>query len=162
MRSRERRCSAPQAQPKSRGRKGVVLVVDHIAPGGLIGQVFCTKHDHRGVGLIERTSAPGTVGNLGIAGHRDGFFRVLARIRTGDKIELQTRDRLYDYRVTFLTTVPAADARLLAPTRDAVVTLVTCYPFYFVGNAPERFVVRALLITQASEAKSTRSVATSR
>jgi sortase A len=104
-------------------------------------------HLNRGVGLIEHTSAPGTAGNLGIAGHRDGFFRVLERIHVDDDIEVRTRDRIYTYRVVFVSIVSASDARLLARTESPVVTLVTCYPFRFVGKAPRRFVVRGVLVT---------------
>ncbi len=104
-------------------------------------------HLNRGVGLIEHTSAPGASGNVGIAGHRDGFFRVLERVKVNDSIELRTHDRLYTYRVTFVSIVSSNDARLLARTVSPAVTLVTCYPFRFVGRAPHRFVVRGVLET---------------
>jgi sortase A len=103
-------------------------------------------HLNRGAGVIEHTSAPGAGGNLGIAGHRDGFFRVLERVRTGDTIEVRTQDRVYQYRVTSTSIVSPSDARLLARTEYPVVTLVTCYPFRFVGKAPHRFVVRGVLV----------------
>jgi len=103
-------------------------------------------HLNRGVGLIEHMAAPEEGGNLGIAGHRDGFFRVLARVRAGDNIEVHTHAWRYDYRVDFISIARASDARLLAPTAEPVVTLVTCYPFYFVGHAPQRFVVRGVLV----------------
>jgi sortase A len=109
-------------------------------------------HLNRGVGLIEHMALPGRGGNLGIAGHRDGYFRALARVRAGDSIELRTRDARYAYRVAFIAVVTASDARLLAPTRTRVVTLVTCFPFYFVGNAPQRFVVRGVLTSSAATA----------
>jgi len=104
-------------------------------------------HLNRGVGLIGRMTAPNGVGNLGIAGHRDGFFRVLAHVRAGDMIEVQTRQRRFRYRVAFIAIVTARDSRLLAPTPAPVVTLVTCFPFYFVGPAPHRFIVRGVRVT---------------
>jgi sortase A len=104
-------------------------------------------HLNRGVGLIEGTARPGTHGNVGVAGHRDGFFRALQDVRIGDVIEVRTPASEYSYRITNLSIVGADDARLLAPTSQSVVTLVTCYPFYFVGNAPKRFVVRGALIS---------------
>ena len=104
-------------------------------------------HLNRGVGLIEHMAAPGHGGNLGIAGHRDGYFRGLAGVRAGDGIEVRTRTARYSYRVAFIAVVAARDARLLRPTETMVVTLVTCFPFYFVGHAPQRFVVRGVLIS---------------
>lgn len=96
---------------------------------------------NRGAGRIEGTSLPDRGGNFGIAGHRDGFFRALKGIHRDDVIEIRTRLKLHRYRVTRIEIVDAADSRLLADTEDPSITLVTCYPFYFVGNAPKRFVV---------------------
>lgn len=103
-------------------------------------------HLNRGVGLIEATALPGTAGNVGIAGHRDGYFRALKDIAAGAIIELRTRDRRYQYRVSDVHIVTRDDASLLRGTQAPTVTLVTCYPFYFVGSAPRRFVVRGTLI----------------
>jgi sortase A len=100
-------------------------------------------HLNRGVGLIEHMAQPGEGGNLGIAGHRDGFFRALKDIARGDLIEVQTHRRIYQYRVVTTQIVAAADTTLLADTAEPTVTLVTCYPFYYLGHAPQRFVVRA-------------------
>jgi sortase A len=110
-------------------------------------------HLNRGVGLIEHMAAPGAGGNVGIAGHRDGFFRVLSRVHAGDDIEVRTKTARYLYRVAFIAVVAARDARLLAPTETMVVTLVTCFPFYFVGHAPQRFVVRAVLVSSEAAAR---------
>jgi len=99
-------------------------------------------HLNRGVGLIEHMAQPGEGGNLGIAGHRDGFFRALRGIARGDLIEVQTHQRTYRYRVVATQIVAATDATPLADTSAPTVTLVTCYPFYYLGHAPQRFVVR--------------------
>ena len=104
-------------------------------------------HLNRGVGLIEGMALPGEPGNLGIAGHRDGFFRVLRDIRKGHRLEVRTPASRYVYEVSGVSIVDANDATLLAPTREASLTLVTCYPFYFVGPAPRRFVVRSSLVS---------------
>lgn len=104
-------------------------------------------HLNRGVGLIEGMALPGQPGNLGIAGHRDGFFRVLRDIRKGQRVEVSTPANRYVYEISGVTIVDATDASLLAPTRERSLTLVTCYPFYFVGPAPRRFVVRGVLIS---------------
>jgi sortase A len=101
---------------------------------------------NRGAGLIPGMARPGGGGNVGIAGHRDGYFRVLRNVKVGETIELRTHSARYVYRVAGLSIVSPTDARLLAPTPNPAVTLVTCYPFYFVGNAPQRFVVRGVLI----------------
>lgn len=99
----------------------------------------------RGVGLIEGTASPNEVGNVGIAGHRDGYFRVLKDVRIGDRLMLQTPQGLRRYQVTQTLIVDPGHVEVLDPTDDHVVTLVTCYPFYFVGSAPRRFIVKAQL-----------------
>jgi len=128
-----------------------------VAQIGLEVPVFSdtsTLHLNRGAGLIEGTAYPSEVGNVGIAGHRDGFFRVLRDIRVGQEIELRTITSRYTYRVASVAIVDAADARLLQATAAPVITLVTCYPFYFVGSAPQRFVVRGILISSADSGRS--------
>jgi LPXTG-site transpeptidase (sortase) family protein len=99
-------------------------------------------HLNRGAGLIAGMGLPDKGGNLGIAGHRDGFFRVLKDIRPGQRIEVETKNRRHRYRVVSTEVVDPTDLRLLADTVDPTITLVTCYPFYFLGSAPQRFVVR--------------------
>jgi sortase A len=97
----------------------------------------------RAVGHIEGTAGPADRGNVGIAGHRDGFFRALKDIATGDVLELALRGGVRRFRVERLTIVGPEDAEVIAPTARSLVTLVTCYPFYFVGSAPQRFIVQA-------------------
>ena len=101
---------------------------------------------NRGVGLIEGTNRPGKGGKVGIAGHRDGFFRVLKDIHRGDTIELETLDRVEKYRVDEIVIVSPRDVSVLQPTAVATLSLVTCYPFYFIGSAPERYIVTASLV----------------
>ena len=100
---------------------------------------------NRGAGLIEGMAQPGQGGNLGIAGHRDGYFRPLKELKLGDVITVRTHTHRFEYRVTNIDIVPKEDRGLLTDTADPTVTLVTCYPFYFVGHAPSRFVARAQL-----------------
>lgn len=102
---------------------------------------------NRGVGWIEGTAKPGSKGNFAVAGHRDGFFRGLKDIELGDLIEVETLDEDHIYIVDDLTVVDPADVWVLEPRGVPTVTLVTCYPFYFVGSAPQRFVVHASLRT---------------
>jgi sortase A len=105
---------------------------------------------NRGVGHIDETATPGTDGNSGIAGHRDGFFRGLKDIGPGDAVELETRRGTELYRVERIWIVEPEDVSVLDPTPARSLTLVTCYPFYFVGSAPRRFIVRAVLADRAT------------
>jgi len=97
----------------------------------------------RAGGHIPGTSLPGQRGNVGIAGHRDTLFRPLRNIRQNDVITLTTLAGDYRYRVTSTEIVSPSDVTVLQSDGDEVLTLVTCYPFYFVGPAPDRFIVRA-------------------
>jgi sortase A len=106
---------------------------------------------NRGVGHIEGTPAPGRDGNAGIAGHRDGFFRGLKDIRPGDRLELETLDGVQGYRIERTWIVEPEDVWVLDPTEAPAITLVTCYPFYYIGSAPQRFIVRAVRIETATK-----------
>lgn len=96
-----------------------------------------------GVGHIDGTALPGETGNIGIAGHRDTYFRALKDIRTDDEIQIQTATGLSSYKVDSVQIVAPDDTGVLAPSAGSAITLVTCYPFYFIGAAPERFIVHA-------------------
>ena len=96
-----------------------------------------------GVGHIENTALPGEPGNVAIAGHRDSFFRPLQNVRVGDDVVLDTPQGRWHYRVSSLRVVPPSEISVLNPTANATLTLVTCYPFWIFGRAPDRFVVRA-------------------
>jgi sortase A len=98
---------------------------------------------NRAVGHIDGTALPGTEGNSGIAGHRDGFFRGLKDIAAGDVMELETLRGKETYRVERIWVVAPEDVSVLDATPTRSLTLVTCYPFYHVGPAPQRFIVRA-------------------
>jgi sortase A len=98
---------------------------------------------NRGVARIKGTAAIDAAGNLGIAGHRDGFFRGLKDIAMGDRIELQTTRGEVMFTVSSIEIVEPSDVSVLAPTTERTITLVTCYPFYFVGHAPKRYIVTA-------------------
>ena len=98
---------------------------------------------NRAVGHIAGTPKPGDDGNVALAGHRDGFFRPLKDIAVGDVIEMATEKGVDRYRVTQTLIVSPNDVWVLDPTETPTLTLVTCYPFYFIGSAPKRFIVRA-------------------
>ena len=96
----------------------------------------------RGVGHIQGTSLPGQSGNVGLAGHRDTFFRKLRNIHQGDEIKVSTLTGVFWYRVDLISIVEPQDSQVLRDPGD-ILTLVTCYPFGFIGPAPKRFIVRA-------------------
>jgi len=110
---------------------------------------------NRAVGHIGGTAEPGGAGNIGIAGHRDGFFRVLKDVTTGDTVELVTQKKTVTYLIDQITIVDPSDVSVLAPRTRPSVTLVTCYPFYFVGSAPQRYIVQASLVSQDTKSQNT-------
>lgn len=97
----------------------------------------------RAVGHIRGTSLPGQHGNIALAGHRDTFFRELRKIRPNHEITLTTLNGSYRYRVEFTKVVAPEETDVLDAVADDILTLVTCYPFNYVGSAPQRFIVRA-------------------
>ena len=119
-------------------RLGITAVVDE----GVDGKTLALS-----VGHIPTTALPGQPGNVGIAGHRDTFFRPLRNIQRNDIITLTTLRGEYRYRVVSTKVVGPYDIAVLASDGNEILTLVTCYPFYFVGSAPDRFVVRAERVT---------------
>ncbi len=128
---------------------GTTLSILRIASTGMEVPVFDSTSKtalNRGTGHVAGTALPGTDGNIAIAGHRDGFFRSLNDITIGAQIELTTLQGQQRFRVTELTIVDPLDVSVLEPTEATVITLITCYPFHFVGAAPERFIVRATLL----------------
>jgi LPXTG-site transpeptidase (sortase) family protein len=124
----------------------VPLAVLKVPKIGLVVPVLEGTDDfslNRGVGHIEGTPRPGETGNVGIAGHRDGFFRGLKDVMVGDRLEVVTRKGSEGFKVDRITIVAPEEVSVLDATVDPSVTLVTCYPFYFVGDAPQRYIVWA-------------------
>jgi sortase A len=119
-------------------RLGLTAVVDE----GVDGRTLALS-----VGHIPFTALPGQPGNVGIAGHRDTFFRPLRNIQRNDIITLTTLHGEYRYRVVSTKVVGPYDIAVLDSDGNEILTLVTCYPFYFVGSAPDRFIVRAERVT---------------
>jgi sortase A len=128
------------------------------APGSVIGRIEVPRLDvsviiragadartlNLAVGHIPGTALPGEVGNVGLAGHRDTFFRRLRDIRTDDEIRLVTPDGTFAFRVDRTSVVEPRDTWVLDPTDSPTLTLVTCYPFTYIGSAPQRFIVHAV------------------
>ncbi len=105
------------------------------------------------VGRVAGTAKPDEPGNIGIAGHRDSFFRALKDVALGDVLELETLSKRATYVVDDIEIVEPDDTDIFAPRGRPAITLVTCYPFYFIGSAPQRYAVHALLV-QSVPAKS--------
>ncbi len=97
-------------------------------------------------GHIPGTALPEEGGNVAIAGHRDTFFRNLEMIRNGDSVKLTTMKGTYDYKVDVTEVVDPTRTDVLEPSGSPTLTLVTCYPFHWIGPAPQRFIVRGHLI----------------
>jgi sortase A len=123
-------------------RIGIRVIVDE----GITDSVLS-----RAVGHVPQTALPGELGNVVLAGHRDTFFRELRKVEPGDKVKLETVNSDFDYQVTEIAIVSATDIRLLKPTEQPMLTLVTCYPFHYVGPAPKRFIVQARLISSSED-----------
>jgi sortase A len=126
--------------------KGVPLGILRIAKIRLEVPVFDGTDDlvlNRGVGRILGTARIDQSGNLGIAGHRDGFFRGLKDVSPGDVVDLVLPGKTVTFVIDTIQIVNPEDVRVLHPTPNATLTLVTCYPFYFIGSAPQRYIVSA-------------------
>jgi sortase A len=109
----------------------------------------------RAAGHIPGTALPGQPGNVGISGHRDTFFRPLKDLKINDEIQFSTLNGDFRYVVESLTIVDPSNVGVLAPSSENQLTLVTCYPFFYIGAAPKRFVVRARQIPAQALARST-------
>ena len=141
------------------------LLVDEppaIPVDGLIGRIEITRVGlsavvvegtdnatlRRAAGHIQGTAVPGQPGNIGIAAHRDTFFRPLRNVRLNDIVTLTTVRAEYVYRVVSTRVVGPHEVSVLNPSKQEILTLVSCYPFYFVGPAPHRFIVRAERVSE--------------
>jgi len=136
----------------SRRSSAVPLAILHIPRIHLDVPVLGNTDDitlNRGVGRIAGTAAPGQKGNIGIAGHRDSFFQNLKEVARGDEIELETTTSSEIYVVDRILVTGQDDLSVLQPRGSQSLTLVTCYPFHYVGPAPRRFVVQATIKSSA-------------
>ena len=112
---------------------------------------------NRGVGHVPGTAGPGENGNVAIAGHRDGFFRGLKDVVIGDRIEMVTLQRTETYTIDGVFIVERNDVSVLQPESLSSLTLITCYPFYFIGSAPQRYIVHATVTDPTGESSHTRT-----
>jgi sortase A len=123
-------------------RLGMAVIIDEGVSDNIL---------RRAVGHIPQTALPGERGNIALAGHRDTFFRPLRKIQAGDAIALKTPTGNFEYRVESTAVVAPTDIQVLKPSRDRMLTLVTCFPFSFLGSAPDRFIVRARLVSYSPQ-----------
>jgi sortase A len=136
----------PAAAPALKPSHGVLIGRVSIPRLALSAIVFEGTDDavlKRGVGHLTGSALPGQPGNVVLAGHRDSFFRDLRNIRQGDLIDVTTEWGTHRYQVDSTEVVNPAEIGVEAPTRTPTLTLITCYPFYYVGSAPQRFIIRA-------------------
>jgi sortase A len=133
---------APKPAPKS-GTVFAMLVIPRIGLSTVVVEGAGKQELELGPGHIPGTALPGEGGNVGVAGHRDTFFRLLRLVRTNDTIQLINHEQEFRYKVVSTRVVDPDNVSVLSPTGRETLTLVTCYPFQFVGSAPNRFIVRA-------------------
>lgn len=136
--------SAPRRRP-ARGETIGRVEIPRLAVATIVRAGSDARTLQLAVGHIPGTALPGERGNMGLAGHRDTFFRRLQDIRPDDEITIVTPEGVFAYRVERTLVVEPEDVWVLDPTTEPTLTLVTCYPFTYVGTAPQRFIVRATL-----------------
>jgi sortase A len=139
----------PRAAIAERGSALAELSVPRIGLSAVVLHGSDAQTLRRGPGHLEDTAFPGEPGNVVIAGHRDSFFRPLRNVQVGDDVFVDTPQARSHYRVTSLRVVTPYDVSVLEPTDTPVLTLITCYPFWVLGDAPDRFVVRAAAVADA-------------
>ncbi|HXW56188.1 MAG TPA: class D sortase [Candidatus Cybelea sp.] len=120
-----------------------MLEIPRIGLISFVEQGDDSKILNRSIGHIPGTALPGSEGNVGLAGHRDSFFRDLGQLVPGDEIVFRMTSTTYKYKVRSTSIVDPTDVGVLAPTGRPILTLVTCYPFDYVGSAPRRFILVA-------------------
>ncbi len=141
---------APAPPPRPRPEPKALIGCVEIPRLGLSAMVREGVDDgtlRRAVGHIPETALPGEHGNAALAAHRDSFFRPLKHVRKGDRIQVTTPEGTHEYAVSETRIVDPEDVWVLDPTPQPTLTLVTCYPFNYVGSAPRRFIVRATSVT---------------
>jgi len=156
-----RRADAPPAAQKGGARRTLGRIeVPRLGLSAMTREGTDAATLRRAVGHVASTALPGQAGNAAFAGHRDTFFRKLRDVRKGDEIVFTTAQGRHRYVVNDLRVVDPRDVSVLEPTPRPVLTLVTCYPFNYIGPAPERFVVRAVLSPSTSAPDPTRAALT--
>jgi sortase A len=136
---------SPKETPVPLAEGGVIgeILVPRLELKAIVVQGYSEKLLRRGVGHMPGTALPGEPGNVALAGHRDTFFRPLRSIKKGDAITLKTENGDFQYQVESTEVVTANEVDVLKATQGRTLTLITCFPFTYVGPAPKRYVVHA-------------------
>lgn len=142
----------PRDPPPRRGSPIAALSIPRVHLSAVVLHGSDAQTLRRGPGHLEHTALPGESGNAVIAGHRDSFFWPLRNVQLGDDVFVDTPGKRVHYRVTLLRVVDPHNLGVLEPTGDATLTLITCYPFWVVGHAPDRLVVRATRVPDSTAA----------
>jgi sortase A len=143
--------SLPEREQRATGEVIGRIEIPRINVSTMVREGVDTKTLRRAAGHVPATALPGELGNIGIAAHRDTFFRGVRNIRKGDEIRVVTSDGTYKYVVDSLSIVWPENIEVLEPTTYPAITLVTCYPFDYIGSAPKRFIVQARQVAPAPE-----------
>lgn len=138
------------APPPRHGASIAALTIPRVRLSAIVLQGSDARTLRRGPGHVEHTALPGERGNIVIAGHRDSFFRQLRDVAVGDDVWIEGPAGRLRYRIASLRVVEATDLTAIAPTSDETLTLITCFPFWVLGDAPDRFVVRATRVDESS------------
>jgi sortase A len=144
-RQEQRLQEATRSEAPLRDNDGLVgrIEIPRVGVSAVIGSGIDAQTLAHAVGHIPGTGLPGKAGNIGLAGHRDSFFRGLRGLTLKDRIEIATPRGQYEYAVDSIQIVEPGRGDVLRPTAGETLTLVTCYPFSYIGQAPKRFVVKA-------------------
>jgi sortase A len=143
IRKFEQASPPPEPRPLADGDVVGMLQVPRLQINAIVVQGDSPHNLKRAVGHLADSALPGASGNVALAGHRDTFFRPLRDIRVGDQIRFQTQERSFNYVVDSIEIVTPADIRVLESSTGHELTLLTCFPFHYVGPAPKRFIVHA-------------------
>jgi sortase A len=156
----ERALSAPKAPTVEKGALSLGSLIGSLDIPRLRLSVMVVEGDDdkslkKGIGHLPDTPLPWQPGNAAFAGHRDTYFRPLERISAGDEIRLTTPRGVFSYRVREIAIVKPENVSALSWTEGSTLTLITCYPFSFIGNAPKRFVIRAAQVPASPKRRPT-------
>jgi sortase A len=144
---RQQQRSAPAIHAVPKGSPLARLSIERLGGEWVVVEGADVNELRKGPGHMINTALPGSRGNCVIAGHRDTQFRILRNVEVGERISVEIEGHTYTYRVTDRRVVSPNDTRSLLPTAKATLTLVTCFPFYYVGPAPKRYLIRAVLVS---------------
>ncbi|HEV2207074.1 MAG TPA: class D sortase [Candidatus Acidoferrales bacterium] len=147
----------PPPAPPTHGEILGILDIPRIGLSSIVEQGSDSHTLRDSVGHIPGTALPGQNGNAALAAHRDTYFRHLSELRPGDDIIFHSVSATYMYKVKSTSVVQPTDTAVLASTKEPTLTLVTCFPFYYVGNAPKRFVLVATEDVRTGSAKNSAS-----